>query len=171
MAGWRQELRLDHIKQHVCHWFAAFNFFEEKKKEQKNPLPISQCPVVEILSPVFPPSPLSLSSLLFLSFCFVKGKKHKKPKTTCFLRSRVCVSVRVSVAESREATLRVSPRVKVTGALSGGSMDELHYGPSRPADQHSHSDLLGSPRQEMDGGSLLCSQVSLSSPLMAMNGL
>lgn len=56
-------------------------------------------------------------------------------------------------------------------------MDELHYGPSRPVDQHSHSDLLGSPRQEMDGGSLLCSQVSLSSPpdgdewIMMPNGL
>lgn len=106
--GWRQELRLDHIKQHVCHWFAAFNFFEEKRENKKNPLPISQCPVVEILSPVFPPSPLSLSSLLFLSFCFVKGKKHKKPTTTCFLRSRVCECESVSSREPRGDTLSVS---------------------------------------------------------------
>lgn len=149
----------------------------------------SQCPVFKILSPLFQPSPLSPfpSPLLFL----VEGKKHKE--ICCFFLKKIIIIkgkllVWACVGSEREgekggdrqlraldwAAKWLGP-FKRNQWLTLCSLMAVAPGGSLSLTITPTLDLLGSPRQEMDGGSLLCSQVSLSSPdgnewIMMLNG-
>lgn len=137
----------------------------------------------KILSPLFQPSPLYPFPSLFH---FLSKVRNTRKYVLFFFKRKLlvwaCVSSEREGEKGGDRQLRASDwAAKWLGPFKRNqwltlcSLMAVAPGGSLSLTITPTLDLLGSPRQEMDGGSLLCSQVSLSSPdgnewIMMLNG-